>query len=162
MRVSWVAIGLVVSLAVNLFLIGAAAGVIALGVRMAHDNARPRPGVFGRALGDLPESQRSAMRQMLRDAWGQARGSVQQSRRLRLDAWGALGEAKPDPAVIKRELAQSRQLDSAARSSVEEKVVDYVLTLAPDDRARFAAGMRRVLTPMGPAAPAPASNQAAP
>jgi len=161
MRPPWLVIGLVAYVALNLFLIGAAAGVIALGVRMAREGPGPRPGAFVRATRDLPEPDKRNFRQMLRGAWAQTQPAAEQSRRLRLEAWTALTDPKADAAVIKLELAQSRQLDLASRARVEEKIVDYVLTLPPADRARFVAGMQRVLTPPGPppAAPPPATTK---
>ena len=161
MRPSWLVIGLVVSVVLNVFLVGAGAGVFALAMRMAHESAGPRPGALVRATRDLPMPDRVAMRQMLRGAWSQVRPASDQSRQLRLDAWGALADAKPDPALIKLKLSQSRQLDLTARTAVEEKVVDYVLGLPAADRAIVAAGLRRVFSPP-PGAQPPSSNQLAP
>ncbi|MFI4935102.1 MAG: periplasmic heavy metal sensor [Caulobacterales bacterium] len=155
MRGRWLVISLIVSVALNLFLIGAAAGVVALGMQMGRQNAGARPGALVRATRDMPMPDRRNMRLMLRQAWIEERPSAQQSLALRLDAWGAVADPKADPAAIKAKLAQARQLDQTARTSVEERVVDYALSLPPADRAIFAAGMRRVLTqsPNAPEAP---------
>jgi uncharacterized membrane protein len=141
---------LIVSVALNLFLIGAAAGVFALGVNLARENARPHPGAYARATRDLPPATRRDMRQMLLGVWSQAQGQLAASRQLRSDGWGGLADPKPDAAMIKQKLAQSRQLDTATRAAVEERIVDYALTLTPADRATFATGMRRVLAPRPP------------
>lgn len=156
MRGRWLIVGLIASLVLNLFLIGAAAGVIALGARMAHENAAARTAVLVRATRDLPPADRRAMRQMLRQAWLDAKGPAEQSRALRLEAWGSIADPAADAARIKQELAQSRQIDLADRAKVEETVVDYALTLPPADRKLFAAGMVRAMTPprAKPAAPA--------
>ncbi len=159
MRPSRLVIGLIVSVALNLFLIGAGVGVVALGVHMARQNQAARAGALARATRDLPQPDRRNMRMALRADWIAVKPAVEQSRALRLAAWGAIADPKPDVAAIKQQLAQSRALDLANRATVEEKVVDYALTLPPADRKIFADGMRRVLTP--PPAPPPKVQQPA-
>jgi uncharacterized membrane protein len=155
----WLILALVASLTLNLFLIGAAAGVIALGMTMAR-NSVARPGAFIVATQDLPDADRHAMRLKLRQARDASMPDVVHSLAVRSAAWGALGEAKPDVAAIKQQLAQSRQLDIAVRTRVEEQIVDDAAAMSPADRTIFAAGMARALHP--PPAPAPASTQATP
>jgi uncharacterized membrane protein len=161
MRPSWLVIALVASLVLNVFLVGAGAGVFTLAMRMAHDSAGPRPGAFQIASRDLPPADRQAMREMLRGAWADVRTAADQSRRLRAEAWGALADPKPDPAAIKQQLAQSRQLDLTARTAVEEKVVDYVAARSPADRTIVVAGLRSVFPPPPGTGPPPPANQAA-
>jgi uncharacterized membrane protein len=153
MRSRWLTIGLIVSVTLNLFLIGAGAGVVWIGMRMARENAMARAGALVRATRDLPQADRHAMRQMLRQAWLEVKAPAEQSRALRLKAWGSIADPAANAAEIKQELAQSRQLDTADRTTVEEKVVDYALGLPPADRKIFADGMLRVLTPPRPANP---------
>jgi uncharacterized membrane protein len=162
MRPRWLVIGLVASLAVNLFLIGAGAGVIALGVRMARQQpAAPRAvGALFWATEELPQPDRRAMRLMLRDLRDQLKADTDRSVALRIAAWGALADPKPDVAAINQKLAESRQTDIAVRTRVEQRIVDYAARMPPAERASFAAGMRRVLAPGAPAAPAP-TNAAA-
>jgi uncharacterized membrane protein len=142
----------------NVFLIGAGAGVVWLGMRMAHENAAARAGALVRASSDLPQPDRRNLRLMLRQAWRDVKAPGEQSRTLRIDAWGSLADPAANVVQIKQKLAQSRQIDLADRTSVEEKLVDYVAALPPADRKLFAAGMLRVLAPPKatppPAAPA--------
>ncbi len=159
MRRPWLIVGLVVSLALNLFLIGAAAGVIALGLRMASQNPA-RPGALLRASRDLPQPDRRRLRASLAETWRGLRPDVERSRALRIAAWSALGDPKADPAAVKAQLAESRQIDQATRAKAEERLVDAVRALPPADRVLFAQGMRRVLTP--PAQPAPRADQPSP
>jgi uncharacterized membrane protein len=155
MRPPWLVIGLIASVAINLFLIGAAAGVIALGLRMARESPQ-RPGALLIATAQLPQPDRRNFRQMLVGVRGEIAADTAQSRDLRLAAWGALADPNPDVAAIKARLARSRQIDVGARAKVEEKIADYVAALPPAERTIFAAGMRRVLTaPAGAAAPPP-------
>ena len=156
MRSRWLIVGLLASLALNLFLLGAAAGVVALGVRMAHAGDGARPGVLVRAARDLPQPAKQNMLMMLGDAWRQVRPAADHSRQMRLEAWSAVADPQPDPAAIKLKLSQSRQLDASARASVEGKLADYVLTLPPADRVAFVAGLRRALAERGSPNQAPA------
>jgi uncharacterized membrane protein len=152
----WLVGGLIASVTLNLFLIGAAAGVIALGRSMARENGSVRPGALMIATAGLPQPDRRNFRLMLRQTRTNVAADVGRSRSLRIDAWGAFADPKADPAAIKTKLAQSRQIDTGVRASVEGKLVDYLESLPPADRAAFAAGMRRALSP-APAAAAPPS-----
>ena len=150
MRPRWLIIGLVASLALNLFLVGAGVGVIALGARMARQQqpAPPRPtGALFWATDELPQPARHAMRLMLMGLRDQAKPATDRSIALRTAAWGALADPNPDVTAINQKLAESRQADIAVRASVEQAIVDYVVHMPPADRATFAVGMRRVLNP---------------
>jgi len=153
MRGRWLLVGLIASLALNVFLIGAAAGVVALGQRMAGQNAAARPGVLVRATAGLPQPDRHDIRMLLRQAWMNVRPDVARSRALSLDAWTSLADPKADAQVIKLKLAQSRQLDIAARAQVEQAFVDAALRLPPADRTIIADGLRQALPPAPPLPP---------
>ncbi|HEY3800842.1 MAG TPA: periplasmic heavy metal sensor [Caulobacteraceae bacterium] len=144
MRPRWLIVGLVISVALNLFLLGAGAAVFALARRVASE---PRLGALAIATQGLSQPNRHDFRLMLRQTRDSVSAQTAQSRNLRLAAYGALAGAKPDAVAIKAQLAQSRQIDIGVRQQVEEKVVDYTLTLPAADRASFANGMRRVMTP---------------
>ena len=145
MRSRWLVIGLVASLALNLFLIGTGAGVVALGMRMAHEpgTGHPAAGALFWATEGLPQPDRRAMRQMLRGLRDEAKGDTDRSLALRVAAWSALADPTPDVAAIDQKLAESRQTDIAVRTRAEQQIVDYAAHLPPADRTIFAAGMRR-------------------
>jgi uncharacterized membrane protein len=149
MRPRWLIVGLIVSVALNLFLIGAGAGVIALGVRMARESGAARPGAMFWATQRLPQPARANIRAMLRDVHDQLGPDTLRSRALRLQAWGAVAAPQPDPVAIKQSLAQARQIDIGARTKVEESIVDFALKLPPPQRAALSAGLRDEL--VGPA-----------
>src|SRR5579871_483633 len=107
----WLVAGLIVSVALNLFLIGTGAGIIALGRTLARENPSGRPGAWIIATQGLPQPDRRNFRLMLRDERDQAAPLVRQSRDQRIAAWGSLADPKPDAAAIKRQLAASRQID---------------------------------------------------
>jgi uncharacterized membrane protein len=162
MRSTWLIVSLLISAGVNMFLIGAAVAVTILAVATAKNRQEaPRPGPIVVATQGLPQSERQDLRQTLSDVRRQARPDTDRSLQLRLQAWGALADPKPDVAAIKQQLAQARQLDVGVRTKVEEALVDFVAGQNPQDRATFAVGMRRVLIPMPPAQAQPRPQAAA-
>ena len=160
MRSRWLIIGLIASLALNLFLIGAGAGVIALGARMARQPPPRQVGALFWATEELPQPDRRAMRLMLKDLRDQLKPDTDRSNALRIAAWGALAEPKPDVAAINQRLAESREADIASRARVEQSIVDFASRMPPAERASFAAAMRRLLT-LPQARPAAAATNAA-
>ena len=149
MRPRWLIVGLLASVALNLFLVGAGAGIVALGLRIASDSGA-RPGAYFWATQAMAQPARGEARQALAALRGQVRADVDRSRALRMQGWNGLAAAKPDTSAIKLALAQGRQIDLATRAKVEERVVDQIAALPPADRTAFAAGMRRALAPGGP------------
>jgi uncharacterized membrane protein len=145
MRPRWLIVGLIASVALNLFLIGAGAGIVALGLHIARENAGSRPAVFFWATQRMAQPARHDTRRMLLGLRDQVRPDVERSRALRLQAWSGLAAARPDVAAIKQALAQSRQIDSGVRQRVEEQIVDHIAQLQPADRAAYANGMNREL-----------------
>ena len=145
MRSRWLIVGLVVSVALNLFLVGAGAGIIALGLRLAQQSAGARPAALFWAAEGMSQPARREFRHGLIALRDQIQPDVDRSRALRSQAWGSLAAAKPDPAAIKLALAQGRQIDQAVRTRAEEHVVDQIAALPPADRAAYAAGMRQAL-----------------
>jgi uncharacterized membrane protein len=152
MRPRWLVIGLIVSVALNLFLIGAGAGIIALGSRMARENTGERVAALFWATQDLPQPDRRQMRLTLAALRKQVSADTDRSVALRVAAWSALADPKPDTAAIEQKLAQSRQIDVATRALVEQKIIAYVAAMPPSDRAIVAAGMQKALVPQ-PAPP---------
>jgi uncharacterized membrane protein len=164
MRPHWLIVGLIASVTLNLFLIGAAAGVFALGMNMAKQPPVARPGPIVWATQDLPQPDRRNVRRALVETRRDTLPDADRSLNLRADAWSALAQPQPDTAAIKQQLAQSRQIDIAIRAKVEDRLVDAVAALGAQNRSLFAAAMRRVLRPPAPAPQGPtnAATNAAP
>jgi uncharacterized membrane protein len=169
----WVRILFVVSLVLNVFLIGAAVGVFTLGAHLARDRGHergppPGPGAGGqlwRASQGLPPEQARAFRQALRREAIAMRPQAQANLQVRMEAWRT-GTREPfDPAAVKAALARARAGDQAARARIEERLVDLAAALPADQRRRVfeimseppPRGMRRGLRggpgPMGPPHP---------
>jgi len=145
MRSRWLIVGLVASVALNLFLIGAGAGVVALGLRMARENPGARPAVFFWATEAMSQPARRETRRMLLGVRDAVRPDAERSRALRVQAWSGLAAPSPNVAAIKQALAQSRQIDIGVREKVEDQIVDRVAQLQVADRAAYANGMSRSL-----------------
>jgi uncharacterized membrane protein len=156
----WLVIGLIASVALNLFLVGAGAGVIALGVRMAREApAGLRPSALMIASEGLPQPERRNFRMMLRDLRLEVKPDSDRSLAARSAAWDGLADPAPDSAAIEQKLAQSRQIDIGVRTRVEQRLVDYAVKMSPADRRTLAEGMRRQLTPRpAPPTTAPAKS----
>lgn len=144
------AIILFISLAVNVFLIGAVVGGLVVGQRIHHQRpAMVRGGQpLWAAANELPPEQRRAYRRLLRGEGGEMRARMAEVRAARGAAWRGLGAEPIDPAAVKRELNAARAREMAIRGGVEEHIVDFAAGLSPAERARLVDGLTR-----GPAEP---------
>jgi uncharacterized membrane protein len=137
MNRSWTGVALVISVIINVFLIGTAVGVLALGARLAHEHRPPGPGGGGqlwRASMALPPAQARAFRQAVRAQAEAGRPMAEAGRRARQAAW-LTGAAEPfDAAATKAALARARSLDQATRARLEEALVDIAGALPPAER----------------------------
>jgi uncharacterized membrane protein len=129
---------LFVSLAVNLFVMGAFAGVALTRFRPPPPQhfGQGRPGLAAAAAALTPE-QREAWRQALRDQAQESAPKLRESRMVRRQAWDGLGAEPLDAAAIRADLARSRQLEQDARAAMDERMVAFAATLSPQERAAF-------------------------
>ncbi|MGI8840333.1 MAG: periplasmic heavy metal sensor [Caulobacteraceae bacterium] len=141
MNARWTFIALVASIALNLFLLGIAVTVIALGVYRKGEGAPQRPNLRSAALTLTPD-QRTKFVALLRAEGDGVEAAGRQARSLRASAWGALAAASFDPLVAKADLARARALNQASRGKVEDAVMDFAAGLPSVDRARFGEAMR--------------------
>ncbi|MFO1015719.1 MAG: periplasmic heavy metal sensor [Caulobacteraceae bacterium] len=148
----WLIIGLVVSAAINVFLIGTAVGVLVLGARFAQagPNTAPRPGQeIIRAAAVLPPEQAQKIRQALRREAVEVQPQVRASRQARRQAW-LNGASEPfDAAAVKAALAQARERDIATRARIENEVVDLAADLTPEQRRAYFRAIARPPPPPG-------------
>jgi uncharacterized membrane protein len=134
---------LFVSLALNLFIIGAGAGAFLLGERLHHrrgPEAHGGPPMFAAAAA-LPPGEAQAYRDALSAEALAVRPTLRQARMMRHDTWLKLGTDPLDAAGIVADLDKARALQAQAQSEVDKKIVDYSAHLSAADRARFGAAL---------------------
>lgn len=141
-------IGLIVSVALNLFL----AGLIVGGVVVARRAAELRPPAAAqnrvplwRAGDELPQPKRRAFRQMFRQAGLDTRDDIRRSRAIRREAIDSLESAGFDAKAAIASMNEARRVDSDARSQVEARILEFAATLTPQERELLAQGLRRAL-----------------
>ncbi|MDB5442983.1 MAG: hypothetical protein JWP73_1359 [Phenylobacterium sp.] len=140
------------SLALNLFVLGAAAGVTVL-ADLFHPKPPQAPMMAAAAL--LPEGQRDAYRESLNDAAAAARPKLRQARRLRREAWTRLGAEPLDAAGVLADLDRARALQSQAQDEIDRKIVELAAPMPAAQRAKLGAALaqppqRRAAPPPGP------------
>jgi uncharacterized membrane protein len=142
-------IGLIVSVALNLFL----AGLIVGGVVVARRAAELRPLAAAaqnrvplwRAGDELPQPKRRAFRQMFRQAGLDTRDDIRRSRAIRREAIDSLESADFDAKATIASMNEARRVDSDARSQVEARILEFAATLTPQERELLAQGLRRAM-----------------
>jgi len=138
------AVILFISLAVNVFLIGAVVGGLVVGQRVHHQ----RPAMMARggqplwaAANELPPEQRRAYRRLLRGEAGEVRAGMLAVQAARAEAWRGLAAEPFDAAAAKRKLDMARVQETQVRAGVESRIIDFAAGLPPAERARLAAGL---------------------
>ncbi|WP_309644691.1 periplasmic heavy metal sensor, partial [Phenylobacterium sp.] len=134
------AIILFISLALNVFLIGAVVGGLVVGQKFRHE--RPSATRGGQPLwaagAELPPEKRRAFRGLLRGEAGEVRAGMAEVRAARAAAWRRLDADPFDAAAAKRDLDAARVREMQIRGGVESRIVDFAATLPPAERARLA------------------------
>jgi uncharacterized membrane protein len=130
-------IGLVVSLALNLFLAGLIVGGGVVARRMVE--LRP-PAAAGarlplwRAGDDLPPVKRRAFRQMFRQAVRASEPDIRQSRAIKREAIASLRSPDYDGEAAVAAMSRARAQEMQARSGVESAILRFAQTLTPQER----------------------------
>jgi uncharacterized membrane protein len=123
------------SVALNLFLLGAIGG----GVAWMNFGPRMIPAGSLRVAGsELPADQRRAFRQALRQARASMNEQLLTARQARAAAAELVKAAELDQAALRVVLEEARNADFKVRSAVEEEALNFVATLSQDDRRRLA------------------------
>lgn len=143
---------LVVSLLVNLFLVGAIAG----GAWRWWTTTPPQPRGLRFAADDLTAEQRQKFRLGLRDARRDVSTFIRIGRDGRQEVLKRLSAPEFDPAGLTDVLTRIREADVAARARFETSIVEFASTLSAEDRQKLASGLARRT---GLAAAAPASGK---
>lgn len=157
---------LIVSIVLNVFLVGGVAGGLAFWrlnpqVRAAAKPApgSPRPLPLRFAADGLRPDQQSAFRQDLRAARQASLDDLRRAQAHRRDLAGLIGARDFDRAAVGAALTGARTADMAVRARLETAVADYAASLSAEDRAIFVRGLARSPTLRTP--PPPPENRAA-
>lgn len=131
-------IALFVSLAVNLFVLGALAGVYLFGPRLHHRPPEFRGGPpMMAAAAALPENQRAAYHDALRAEVMRVGPQLREARQIRRGAWARLAADPVDAAAINADLDRARAMELQARADVDRAILGFAAKLPAADRARF-------------------------
>lgn len=141
-------IALFVSLAVNIFAVGALVGAAVIGPRghRGPDFAQGGPprgrgpggGAFAGSAALAPEH-REAWRTALREQQAAAGPKLREARQAREQAWRALGREPVDAQAVLGALQRSRALEGEARADIDRRIVEFAGALPADERGRLAA-----------------------
>jgi uncharacterized membrane protein len=136
-------IGLALSLVLNMFLLMAVGGAIAMRHKLMDNGRGDRANSITRLTKDMPPQSRKAMRQVLREAVVATMPDLKAAHDARIAAADSLATTKPDRALIDSNLQKAREAEMRARARMESAAVTYALTVSPDDRALIAESFRR-------------------
>jgi len=136
-------IALAVSVALNLFAIGAAAGGLIIGSRLSEERSPPRHAPFHQTLETLDPETRDRVHEAMRSVALSARPDFREARQARREAIALAREAAFDRARIDALLARSREAELRGRVRMETGTVDILATLDAEDRASMASLLAR-------------------
>jgi uncharacterized membrane protein len=137
---------LIGSLVLNVFLIGGVAGgayqwFVAHG-RTTVTAAQPQPRALRFAAEELSAERQKQFIDALKSARREARDYAHEGREERREVLRLLAAPQLDRTALDMALNRTREADIALRSRVEQSVADFAATLSPDERVKFAEGLR--------------------
>ena len=136
-------IALVVSLVVNVFVIGAVGGAIGMRQRVVEQRGRPAGGnPLMRVAERLPEDVRGRYVAAMRGQAQANRHKMIQAREARAEAMRAFADEPYDAAAAAAALARARVAEDAMRATLETTVVEFAKDLGPAERKVIAQGLR--------------------
>ena len=147
----------IVSLVLNIFLLGAIAGGAYRWLAGERSVVAAQPRGVRFAAEELGNERQKQFRLALRQARRDAAPLIKNARDERQQVAGLLGAPQFNRQAVEAALAQTRATDSALRARVEDAVVEFAETLTPQERVAFVDA----LTHRGPlyVAPPAAENK---
>lgn len=150
-------IALIISGALNLFLVGGIAGAAFIRHRIKAEypvvGAMTGRSPLWTAGRGLTVEHRQGLRQAVRQANQANREAARLARSERRAVWQSLADEPFDAASASRRLASARDLDRETRGRVDDAIVAYAATLPPEERAALAEGLVRLQAARGPERP---------
>ncbi|MGF0237482.1 periplasmic heavy metal sensor [Rhodococcus sp. IEGM1300] len=132
---------LVVSLLLNVFLIGGVAG----GLYQWHNQAKPMLAMpqhgLRKALVQLPPAKRHQLRQLLRQTRLENQPLIAASRDARLDVIRQLQAPTLDRSALESDMGKAREADINLRAKVDANLAEFASTLPPEERQTLVESM---------------------
>lgn len=149
-RALWV--GLSVSLAVNVFVVGAFVGARLSGGHIGQPSTANAPEPRGRnpvaaAIRQLSPEAQAAWRANSHEFSALVGPKMREARTLNQAAFRSFGDPAFSPAVTRARLERARALELEGRLAMDRRLVAFAETLSPTDRARLAEALA---SPRGP------------
>ena len=136
----WATVLLIVSLVVNIFLVGAIAGSV---WHWTHDRGIGlRGGWRMRAADALPEPQGDAFREAVHGTMRASLPVIKGGRAARADAARLFVQPQFDAAAVTADLDRARAADMVLRTNLEHQVVSFAATLPQEQREKLAEALR--------------------
>jgi uncharacterized membrane protein len=146
---------LAVSLALNLFLLGAGVGVGVVGARLLGERVRQGGGGqrMTAAFQALPQDRRQALRDIMRTQAMDAAPDFRAARQAREEAVRLITTEPYDANAVAAALAKARDADARARGRIDATLASKLAGLSPQERAMFARILMRGPGRGGPRGP---------
>lgn len=144
---------LFVSLALNVFVVGAFVGARLTGGRLNPPPAglaqelRQRSPVLA-AVRELPPEAQAAWRSQMPEFAASNGPRMREARRLARETMRGFGREPFDPATVRADLERARALEHQSRLEMDRRLVAFAATLSPEDRSRFGEALARPRTPV--------------
>lgn len=133
---------LVVSLVINVFLLGAIAGGMYRWFAHEHASVAQQRGLRF-AASELSAQRQKQFRVELRRARRDAAPLIEASRDGRREIAQLLAAPQLDRDALDAALARTREADVAVRTRIEATVTDFAASLSPQERLKLVDAMRR-------------------
>ncbi|AMH42913.1 MAG: periplasmic heavy metal sensor [Pseudomonadota bacterium] len=134
---------LVVSVVLNIFLLGTIGGGTYRWIEKQKADAIAQQRGLRFAAAELPQERRDQLRDALRQTRRDSLPLVLSARAGRIDVVQALQAPQFDRATLDAALARTRDADIAVRSRVEGTVADFAATLTADERLKLVDALQR-------------------
>ena len=134
---------LIVSLVLNIFLLGAIAGGTYRWVAKQKADVVAQQRGLRFAAAELPQARRDQLREALRQTRRDSLPLIINARAGRLDVVQALAAPQFDRAALDAALARTREADMAVRARVEATVADFANALTPDERLKLVDALQQ-------------------
>jgi uncharacterized membrane protein len=132
-----------ISLVLNVFLLGALAGGLYRWLSKDSTDVEANQRNVLSAVKQLPKDSGHRLREMLVQARRSNAAQIFSVHEARHTVLKTLSEPQLDRTALDAALASTREADMALRSKVEGTVADFAMTLTPEERLKLVEGLRR-------------------